>query len=94
VQNQNSYKTEYKSAPSNPQNRVNRNTPTDEEIKAIEDKLKEDILSLLNKCDEKNVDIFSLNDKFYQRFGNKWNKNAENYLEKISKEIKISVKIV
>jgi hypothetical protein len=93
MQSQNTNKIEYKSAYSNPKS-TDRNSLTDDEIKVVEEKLRRDILSLLDKCDQKNVDIFSLNDKFYQRFGNKWNKNTDNYLEKISKEIKIDVKIV
>jgi Ger(x)C family germination protein len=65
------------------------------EKNAAAERLKADMLSLIEKCGASGADILFLNDKFYRRFGNKWKTETDgDYFSNISKEISVKIETV
>ncbi|MDR1905841.1 MAG: hypothetical protein LBQ27_02855 [Clostridiales bacterium] len=68
----------------------------DEDKKAIEAYMKSEIISVIEKCENEDIDILLLSDNFYRRYGKKARLMIEEgkFHEKISKEVKVSVELV
>ncbi|MDR2090849.1 MAG: hypothetical protein LBP62_04265 [Clostridiales bacterium] len=78
-----------------PNGGASRITLTKEEIAAAEQKIERDISAFIEKSAEYGADVLALNDKFFQRFGRKWEEAAgSDYLNRISKKIKVRAEIV